>query len=498
MEKQLVKTAVTQMNDLYILWRGTHLQQFSSGYITQKRKLTDYVVEEHLKGNRTIGVKLGAQGLTKFLTFDVDYSGELDKAKEVTETIVCHLINYYGIPVEDIHVSFSGGKGYHVTLFFDGVIQDIALIPFYEEALRDLNLSNKKVEFRCSKQYGMKLPLSIHRKTNKFMNYCIYNVTSGLLTHLNKEDSFKYFVGIERQSLIDFRELILDELDVVEKISGKPLIMKEKDAKEFEQVMSEINLDGKSIEDLNDEIRIILNNGRLTYEGTRHRITFLLSVFFKEQGYPEEDTLGLVSNVLMNTYNNKETRQLISAETTEEYMLREVRRLTKLAYERDYKFTTRRKDVWLNKEEILEVLDVKEYHLKKLLFTLLIHSKRYAKKDGTFYMAYSTMTHMGNTTDRGRLLKHIVSLEQIKKAQIISRDELDEIRTRVEGFPVKKPNVYKVTLDSSDCESDEKIKLQSNSEMTLEAVTAMLIDESSARKIIPKKQYYKYFKPLYA
>ncbi|WP_159075520.1 hypothetical protein, partial [Mycobacterium tuberculosis] len=137
--------------------------------------------------------------------------------------------------------------------------------------------------------------------------------------------------------------------------------------------------------------------------------------------------------MLLNTYRNPVTRLLMSSDTTEEFIVSEVERLTTLTYEKDYKLTTRRKDVYVSKEEILEVLSVKEYHLKKILFTMLIQSKRYAKENGEFYMAYSTMTSMGNTDNRTRLLQYINRLSDMKKVQIISRNQLDEIRTKIEG-----------------------------------------------------------------
>ncbi len=496
MSKIPVNDSIAQVNKLYITYRRAFLEQHEKGYITQNRTLTDYWVEQHLLKKRTIGIKLGSQGFTKFLTFDVDYRDNFPKAKEVTEELVAFLNSYYGIALKDIHTHFSGGKGYHVTLFFDKAIQDKALYPFYKEVITELKLKETEVEFRASTSYGVKLPLGIHQKTKSFMSYCKYDSATGLINQMTEKESYEYFLGIEQQSLTDFEEFVLDG---VKEVNKKAPSFNTEEAEDFESVLSELNIDGKSIDEVKKEMSAVLKNNRLTYQSSRHRVTLYLSIFLKENGQPLKDTQKIISEVLLNTYRNPVTRLLMSSDTTEEFIVSEVERLTTLTYEKDYKLTTRRKDVYVSKEEILEVLSVKEYHLKKILFTMLIQSKRYAKENGEFYMAYSTMTSMGNTDNRTRLLQYINRLSDMKKVQIISRNQLDEIRTKIEGSVISKPNVYKVGLKSSEIESEsEVLKIQTNKDLTLEQVTALLIDKKVTKKVIPRRQWESHFQVNYA
>src|SRR5699024_2812191 len=158
--------------------------------------------------------------------------------------------------------------------------------------------------------------------------------------------------------------------------------------------------------------------------------------FLKEQGYEAEETIEYISGMLLHTYDNPETRKLIDENTTKEFMLSEVKRITKNTYEKDYKLGNRKKEKYIHikKEEVLEILEIKQLHLKKLLFSMLLQSKRYADESGTFYMAYSTMMKMGNTKKRDNLRKYVEELEEAKKIRTLTDNEIPvKIRTAIDS-----------------------------------------------------------------
>ena len=491
------------MKNLYINHKQEYLQQLPDGYRTVYGYLNDGIIKGHFQQNRTIGVKLSKiTGLTKFLTFDVDYANNLDKAREVAEEIIGFLNSYYGIPLDKIHCHFSGSKGYHVTLFFDKTIQDTGLLPFYAEVLEELDLPARQVEFRASSQYGVKLPLGIHQGTGNFMNYMRYNVVAEMIFPMSKEESFEYFLDIEPLSLEDFREYVLDD------IKGrklKPAILTNKEGEELNQLTSGINFEGKTKEEIYDEVKTVIKNNHLVFGSTRDKLTYYSSIFLKEQGWSEEDTVGQISSFISNTFNNPETRGLIDENTTLEFALSEVKRVTRNTYKHDYKVGDRAskpRKIKISKEEVLEILSTKKWHLKKLLFSMLVHEKKYAKAedDGQFYMAYSVMTKMGNTTHRARLKEQLEELEKAKKIQTLADNEISErICNRIEHSVYKtKTNVYKVTLDSSELPSEEYIELDVNSKTTLEEVTSQLLDEATTRSLLPRRQWENHFRDLYA
>lgn len=510
-----MKHTIAQMNKLYITYRKQHLEQTGSGakasYITQKFFLTDKRIREHLEGSKTIGLKLGQQGLTKFITFDVDFEDNPDKAIRVTEHLVEHISQTYGISTKDIHVNFSGSKGYHISLFFGAVgkkvdsekdtekevIQDVALKKWYEEILRDTGYRPDEVEFRATSGQGLKLPLGIHRKTNQFMHYMKYEpqmIEGYRLIPLSKEESFKYFNSIQQIDLESFIELVLDELDTV---AGGQASFTEPQAYQTEQLLSEIYTGGKSVNEMIEETVTVLTNNRLTYPSTRHRMTLYMAIFLKEQGNSKTDTVSYINSVLLSTYDNPETRGLISKDTSREYMLSESERITRLTYERDYHFTTRRKDVTVTEEEILEILSIKKWHLKKLALSYLIHSKRYADESGEFYMAYSVMTRMGNGKNRTRLLDYVLELEKMKKIIVISRGILNTTMILSEET-IYEANRYKMTLQSSELNSNNVLVIKDNSKISLPELTSKLIDGQTAKSLLPRRQWENHFREMYA
>lgn len=471
---------VTAINKLYVTYRQQYLEQTANGYLTQKHTLTDNTVSAHVDCKRTIGIKLGSQGLTKFMLFDVDMQ---DKAELVALQIAERLVVYYGLDQKDVHIDFSGSKGYHITLFFDEVAQDIQLIKLYDEICHDLQLDKNKVEFRPTKSNGVKLPLSYHKKSNNFMCFCNYDLEAYTITHLSQAESYQYFLNIKQQDFEEFKEFVLDELD---DLKEEAFSLKESKGNEFESIIESINLDGKAYEELEQELIFILSNNRLIHEGTRNKITFLLSMFLKEQGHELETAINIINQVMLGTYDDAMYRELISADTTRQYMLDEVVRITKNTYAKGYVLRSIKKDIEISKNEILTILNIKQKHLKQLAFSFLIHSKRYAKKSGEFYMTYSTMAKMGNTSVKSRLISSVKDLEKIKAVEVLSRNVIDSTQSKLQGKPMSKPNVYRCLID--DKEKSPKIKLRADEDKTLAELTSMFFSFDEIKHLIPRGQ----------
>lgn len=73
---------------------------------------------EVLKYKRPKGVKGIEDVVTNIIGFDLDHKTDLDRAKKDTITVVERLLQH-GLEVDDIHVSFSGGKGFSVVVHHD-------------------------------------------------------------------------------------------------------------------------------------------------------------------------------------------------------------------------------------------------------------------------------------------------------------------------------------------------------------------------------------------
>lgn len=164
MENQ-ISFPVKEMMDRYCFFRRKYMYMFRKKetgelIITWGDNLEAKQVWEHFNGNIALCVKAGPRN-TKFLSFDVDLP-----EPEVVHKVVDTLADL-GIPREKIYVSTSGGKGYHVDIFFMASIRNWKAKELYDLVIYFGGLNPAKVEYRPTDGQSIKLPLGIHQKTGK-------------------------------------------------------------------------------------------------------------------------------------------------------------------------------------------------------------------------------------------------------------------------------------------------------------------------------------------
>lgn len=162
---------LSQLINLYIDNRQKYVLCLPSGRIIMPKYkngnsswLSDGVLRQHLLQAYAVGVFASARG-SRFLCFDVD-----DGSRETVKTVQTQL-NAAGIERDRIYVSTSGGKGFHVEIFFDRPVCTAHLRWLYERVIAEGHLDSRKVEFRPTTSLAIKLPLSIHATTG---NICWY------------------------------------------------------------------------------------------------------------------------------------------------------------------------------------------------------------------------------------------------------------------------------------------------------------------------------------
>ena len=106
-----------------------------------------------------ISVLANQDGSCKFTTFDID-DGNVDTLDAVYQSLLG-----IGIPEESIGVSLSGGKGWHVDVFFDEPVSFAHRTAIYNYVLMETQKTTHDVEFFPTNKVGIKLPLSVHHKT---------------------------------------------------------------------------------------------------------------------------------------------------------------------------------------------------------------------------------------------------------------------------------------------------------------------------------------------
>jgi len=478
----------TKLHELYIVNEHNYLEQYKdnngeSAYRTvktygkEKNNLTPQKLLEHVKQEKTFGVKASKEGLTSFISFDVD-----TKENSIRDTLeLAELLErWYGIPGDYIHISNSGNKGYHVELFFDRAVEIEKLEIFYLDVLNQLDKTKKEIEFRPTNQ-GVKIPISVHRANMQFCSYSFIQYNYNELKDFNQEDSFRYLLNIDTINFNDFDELILADIE------AEVFEIEKQSAREFNQVTESLNTSGRLEGDEFNYFSKIAKKQRLIYPDTRNSVSWKLPIFWKEQGLGLEKATELTLNVILNTYDNY-PGYIDKENTDRKKAISEVERLAKQAYKEDYTITDFKREVTVAKSEIDVILDIKKLHLKKLMLSFLIQSKRYADTEGVFFTAYSTLTKMGNTSERGRLKKYAYDLKKEGLLEIVSSGVVDKLRSRVENKKLMKTNQYKVLIPKPN-EREKTITVANNDIPTLEEFIAQFYTIQEARVKLPRGQF---------
>lgn len=465
MERQKLNDTIAKLNELYVTTRRKYIVQTEIGYITLNRDKTptvwtfnDGLLLRHLEGVNTYGIFNGNK-VNKFITFDVDYADDGPMAKWATRKLIDVLESEFNIRSNDIHVSFSGNKGYHVDLFFDVAINAEDAVAFYHRVIAAADLPSSNVEFRPSYTQAVKLPLGIHQKTGArcwFVNRDTFELI----------ETFDYLSDVEPMD----HSLILDAL-----IDLTP----EQEA-EFKEVVERTDVDVTVVSQSQAFAKVtrILNAGQLLRSNTRHETTVLLAAFCNSQGYEQDDAIELILEVLHNT-----PAEYFSKGSTPELWEKETRRIVKLAFERDYKLGNADKTITIYRSEILAVLSVGTFRQKQLAYAMLVTSKRYGP---TFYLTMSTAMKMIGTTARATVNSAIKKLVEVGFIEYVRKGEIDKGRSRAEGRPLYKPNRYRILIEKpkADEQSVEVMPAQS-----LVDVSYLLLDEQEIKRIISRKEY---------
>lgn len=491
MRNYTIEDYIQAFNDLYITERKKHIQQRqrsknvdgetipkgSYSHIN-RYKLNDSIIKLHLQQKKTIGIFSGVN-VTKFITFDIDYK-DLDKANQITRELVLLLEEEFYIKSENILVSFSGSKGNHVTLFFDTVLDNVKAREFYNIVINRMGVTTHDIEFRPTATQGVKLPLSINWKTGNrqyFVNpYTLKEVPDHVLFDVKK---------INTELFIDYLEEFKEDtaLEGVKR-TDKTLTLEE--IEEFTRVIERTNLDIPI--DYENKVIEMLEENRLMYSNSRHSSTLLLLTFLNQNGYDEKTAINIVKTLITNTYTNY--RDLIDDTRTLEFCLKEVERLYK--YAKTYNLGEEAKSsVTIYANEIKEVLIPKRIHLKQLLFVMLVHSKRFARKDGTFFMSYMQMSEYGATDNLGRLVKYVKELEKTGLIEVVARNRKQ--KNSIQSLP----NVYKVNVCHDTTSNSLELTIGTKKELEFEKVVAKLIPTNELKKIVSREQFYKTFKKYY-
>lgn len=427
------------------------------------RKFNKGDIRAHLKGDNAIGV-FPLKYCSKFLIFDIDSYYSIYDAIEIANSIKHILEGYFN--KEEIHITYSGNKGYHIELFFDDYVAIKDLQEVFDIVLNEINIENYEgvnVEIRPESQgkdgKGIKLPLGVNHKNANGNNYC-YFVDENFEPI---ENEIEYLLNIKKSDNSIVKEIIRDYRDRTI-TSYKNGYMNNKCKLEDDNSILKINENIDSddiiinkIANNYDSVAIenYLNNG-LTEMGTRHNITFLIAIYLKELGHDKDD-----NEKILLKWSLKQIESGFSKGNINE-VIRDIKNILKGVYDsnKNYRLSKFKKNIYITREDLnrIEALNTlgkaqgnTVINHQKVLFAMLIHGKRYSNINGEFYMTYAQMQEATGINSETTICKCINQLNEWGYINIVARNVKGESGIK------KAPNIYSLKFDNKNDENLYKI-----------------------------------------
>lgn len=414
---------------------------------------------EHLKLERTLGI-FPYDNASHFLVFDIDIFNP-----KIMLSIFCAL-KRLGFNENEILMNWSGGKGYHLAIFFNKAILkkelrdffDIVLIEagWFEDNLR--GNGSPLIEGRGITEQGVKLPLSLNRKETIIKCGDIRVKSSNKYCFLTDEFGKKVdtISKLESMKKVDIQRI----KHIIHKYKSKPNNyfkeveshkneMVENKVKQLEDVVASVNIDAfnKTTEQINISIERILD---IPIEpGNRNKTLLKIAVWNKTRGLSAEE-----NEKFLIEFSGKEIHNF---RTSIEENNKEIQNIMQTIYFSDkaykYRISATIKDISYSKEDILEILSVKDEKLRKVYFAIFTHFKMYGDKHTKeFFMTYETLGKLLNLNGKD-INKRLVELEKFNKIKFLRKGEKDSKGDR------NLPNKYYFVYDMKESIETEKYKL---------------------------------------
>lgn len=427
--------------------RSIKLQRFNSRKGVRKFPFGKSDIINHLKNKTTIGI-YNTNEESSFLTFDID-EDNLDYVERIYENLI-----RLGIEDDEILMSYSGNKGYHITLFFIKPIAKEELKKFFNLILQESSLfgirrenQSEVVEPLGISSQAIKLPLSINRK-NELDYTKICNWEDWEKRQSQGKGNFCYLIneyGCEIKTL--------EKIDSMKKINESKILKANND---FYEEFSCNKHNVQAFEMNEDEINASIESKleKSIEAGERNKTLLEIAIYNKSKGMSAEDN----ERFLLNFSSNKKHCFTTSMKEN----IREISSMIKTIYFSDgadkYRTATCIKELTFNKNEILEILTIKDEALRKLYFVLFTHFKLYGNKTtNEFFMKYERIRDMLKI-DGTTINKRLIALENLKKITFVRKGERDKDSSEYRNLA----NIYRLSYEIVNDENNEEYRLLCN------------------------------------
>lgn len=478
--EQYYNKAFELLNNYYITYRKKYLIQNKDkeGYTTVNATFNNWNLKQHIKGNKTYGIFVNK--VSKFLTFDIDLKVKGKEWEQYHKWILYKVIDVLqeeGLG-QYLNISFSGSKGYHIDIIFDSPVKTTVLKQFGEYIIKTYELDNimvdnkviAEVELRGYNNQGVKLPLGLNQKTNKYMYYLNENLEPVTQKKLLEFD-------LKVLNAEKFYNLYSKTFDSLEEVKTKDIII-------YNKAEKETRLSEKSKIDYDKtELDFVVQNEVLKNKGTRNDIIYLVALWCNTHKLNKDNALKKLYRIIENT-----PEELYNDKTSITWKYKECDRVIEKVYVNNLVLFDIKK-VGLNKD-ILEFIMQSCKTLKQMNIFLchIYHCLKWGNDEGVYFLSESTVNRYTGATHKTveKLNKELIKLGIL---QVIEKGRYIDL-----GNGIKKgiATTYKLTIPKEILKKPEfYIK---NDKIDFNKVCAKHLDKQTILKYIPSKTYYRNFK----
>ncbi|MCL6575555.1 hypothetical protein [Kyrpidia sp.] len=444
----MIDEVITKINQLVIRQRKPFIEQHrkKDGTVVwyhRQATLTDNAVRSHIEGRRTIGVYYAGQG-TSFLVFDVDCEDD-PVGQEIRVKGIVQALMDAGLSAEDIHVSTSGQKGYHIELYFSGLIAIKRVARFGRAIIAKLGDHRRGMEIRPeeSGRRGVKLPLAVHKATGRRQKYV------NPVTLEPVEDSMAYFLGIG-QIPLDRMNAVIDS--VLRKPAERyPLESAETRLDRAKREFTSIHLPKNNNSKLRQEAETLLRYG-LRERGTRHESQFKIALYLKESGVSMEEAIEIMSD-----WAKRQFERGMTNEKNLSFVLKEAKRCVEETYQNENYvglLDSRGQTPTITTHDLAFAAQFQNKNMRKIVWALILLGRMY-HKDGQFDAPMEGIGEMTGLT-RQTVSKYLDLLQADGVIQLV--EEYDHTKKRARRYFM--PNLVEEVRDRKEV---QEIMIESDS-----------------------------------
>lgn len=331
-----------------------------------------------------------------------------------------------------------------------------------------------KVEARGCNNLGVKLPLGIHRITNKKCWYC--DISKGLKP-IKNEDYILEIEQIEKEIIHNIIQRENDEL------------IEESEATAIEESKGYIDSKYKPLEiykQNTDELVTLdiikkLEKEGLQRSGSRHNSIFKLARYYRYLNFKQDKCNNMLVEWMDKQYPSRYTTPL-------EDCYKDIEQTVEYIYAKKIPLVLDKQEVQVDYVEMLELMKLKSKNEKLIAYCMLIHSKRYKQKNEVFYMTFAQMAEASGLVEK--TAKNIVKkLEQQNFIDVVSRNV--KIRNKDGSFSTL-PNKYNVKIEVAASQS-KTFKLIHNEDInykdTFNNCLVYMFDKKQLKEMLPRRHY---------